>query len=146
MKRTLISSAYMASLLLMVFIGLQYDNLSSGLASYTSQGPFFCNELLSSGGDDSAMVFAFVLFSIPLLLRAARWKRPANKLEVAIFGACLACTCLALFLATLDCASIFYTAFVVPDFYLVSALIALPLSTFALALLWACSRPTGVEN
>ncbi|MGC9370284.1 MAG: hypothetical protein ACP5DX_12150 [Paracoccaceae bacterium] len=131
--RYALSVTYVTSLALTIVVGLRYDALSSGLAAPGPQGPFFCKELLSSGSDDDALVAAFGLFAIPLLLRAFRWNRGIAGFEVVAFGVCFGATCFALWLASLDCASIFYTAFVVPDPFLAGALIALPASAAALA-------------
>jgi hypothetical protein len=122
------------SLLLTVlsFIGISYDNLSRGLAARTPDGPFYCNGLLSSGGDDSAMVFAFSLFFIPLIVRLYRFVHEISAVEVWLFVGALVVSVLALILATLDCAQVLYTAFGIPDLYLASVLIALPLSAFML--------------
>lgn len=119
----------------MVGIGLSYGDLSDGLAGRTSEGPFFCDDLMSSGSDDSAMVFSFFVFAMPMVLRLARFRRQANSLEILVFAASVLIACLSLSLASMDCASILYTVFKVPDFYLGAALIALPVSTVALAML-----------
>ncbi|MFC6759351.1 hypothetical protein ACFQFQ_07365 [Sulfitobacter porphyrae] len=114
------------------FIGISYGNLSRGLAARTPDGPSYCNELLSSGGDDSAMVSAFSLFFIPLIVRLYRFVHEISAVEVWLFVGAIVVSVLALFLATLDCAQVLYTAFGIPDLYLASVLVALPLSAFML--------------
>ncbi|MGD9919701.1 MAG: hypothetical protein AB7U46_16975 [Paenirhodobacter sp.] len=132
MTRRALSFAYIASLIVMVVVGFGYSSLSPGLATRTSSGPFFCNQLMSSGSDDDAMLFAFALFILPLTIRILRaWRRIA-RVELVVFGLCAFVSCVALWLASLDCASIFYTAFIVPDPALAGALVALLLSTVTL--------------
>ena len=123
---------YSLLLTMLSFIGVSYDNLSRGLAARTPDGPFYCNEMLSSGGDDSAMVFAFSLFFIPLIVRLWRFGHEVSAVEVWLYVGALAMSVFALFVATLDCAEILYTAFGIPDLYLASVLVALPLSALAL--------------
>ena len=60
-------AAYLGGLATLVLVGLSFENLSSGLANSSSDGPFFCRTLESSGGDDDAVVFVFVLFALPFL-------------------------------------------------------------------------------
>lgn len=123
---------YTFLLAVLSFIGLSYETLSRGLAARTPDGPFYCDELLSSGGDDSAMVFAFALFFMPLIVRLYRFVREISVVEVWLYLGALAVSVLALFLATLDCAQIFYTAFGIPDMYLATVLVTLPFSAFML--------------
>lgn len=132
MTRLSLIAIYLVCLSLMVFVGLNYDAISPGLADWTSGGPFFCAELFSSGGDDSAMVVAFALFALPLVLRIILFNHRVTTFELTIFLCCVLATAFALWLASLDCASIFYTAFVVPDLFLASALFALPVATLSL--------------
>lgn len=134
MQRNLLSAAYVALLSIMVVVGLSYEAVSPGLAAPGGDGPFFCRQLLSSGGDDEVMITAFGLFFLPLALRLVRMNRPVAGYEVVLFWLCLAATCAALMLASLDCASIFYTAFVVPDVWLAAALVAMPTAAATLAL------------
>lgn len=129
MTRRAISYAYVASLIVMVVVGLGYDSFSRGLAGRSSNGPFFCKELMSSGSDDDAMLIAFVLFIVPLTIRGLRARRRIACFELVVFSLCAFVSCFALWLASLDCASIFYTAFFVPDPALAGALVALVLST-----------------
>ena len=84
------------------------------------------------------MISAFVLFLLPLMLRLVLIKQGPSWIELLVFCLCLAVVLLALWLAGLDCADIFYTAFVLPDPALAGALIALPGS--AIALLVLCLR------
>ncbi|MGL4321805.1 MAG: hypothetical protein ACRCS3_13170 [Paracoccaceae bacterium] len=135
MTRLNLIAIYLASLSLMVFVGLNYNALSPGLAIRGSDGPFFCAELLSSGGDDSAMVFAFALFALPLVLRIILFNQKVSTFELIMFFCCGLATAFALWLASLDCASLFYTAFALPDLFLASALFALPVATISLVAL-----------
>jgi hypothetical protein len=50
MMQLCLTVIYLACLSLMAVFGFFYDKVSSGLAAQTSDGPFFCKELLSSGG------------------------------------------------------------------------------------------------
>lgn len=119
----------MASLIVMVVVGFGYDSFSPGLAGRSSNGPFFCKQLMSSGSDDDALLMAFVLFMVPLTIRTLRARCRIAIFEMAVFSLCAFVSCLALWLASLDCASILYTAFFVPDPALAGALVALVLST-----------------
>jgi len=139
MQRTLLSAAYLASLSIMVVVGLSYEAVSPGLAAPGGEGPFFCRELLSSGGEDDAMIVAFGLFALPLAVRLLRMTRPVAGYEVVLLWLCLAVAGAALTLASLDCASIFYTAFVVPDVWLAAALVAMPAAAATLA--WRRATP-----
>lgn len=132
MTRLSLIAIYLACLSLMVFVGLNYDAISPGLAVRGFDGPFFCAELLTSGGDDSAMVFAFALFALPLVLRIILFNQRVTTFELTMFLCCGTATAFALWLASLDCASLFYTAFVLPDLFLASALFALPVATISL--------------
>ena len=84
-RPTVTCAAYLSALAIMVIIGWTYDTLSSGLATMSFDGPFFCRNLMSSGGDDDVMVFAFVLFVLPLLIRLTRLKRSVATGEVIVF-------------------------------------------------------------
>ena len=132
--------AYVLLLIWMTAVGLTYESLSGGVAAPRESGPFYCRELMSSGGDDSAMVFAFALFAFPLLLRLLRYRRRIAVYEVAVFWICIGTTCFSLFLATLDCASIFYTAFLVPDTMLATAILAMPTTLLLITRLRAIQR------
>ncbi len=79
------------------------------------------------------MIVAFGLFALPLAVRPLRMNRPVAGYEVVLLWLCLAVAGAALTLASLDCASIFYTAFVVPDVWLAAALVAMPGSAILLA-------------
>ncbi len=135
MSHRAVSLVYVASLVVMVVVGLGYDNFSPGLAAPSSGGPFFCKNLMSSGSDDDAMIFAFVVFVVPLTIRILKPRDGITNFESVAFFLCAFAACFALWLASLDCASIFYTAFVVPDVALAGALGALALSTAMLTCL-----------
>ncbi|MFZ7090067.1 hypothetical protein [Primorskyibacter sp. 2E233] len=131
-KYQIASLTYAALLFLMAFVGVKIGDLSAGLASPSQGGPFFCRNLLSSGGDDDAMLFAFAVFSIPMVVRVFRFKRRVAGYEIVAFALCVLSTCFSLFLASLDCASIFYTAFSIPDTLLAAALASMPMSAILL--------------
>ena len=109
MTRRAISCTYIASLIVMVVVGFGYDSFSPGLAERSSNGPFFCKQLMSSGSDDDALLMAFVLFMVPLTIRTLRARRRIAIFEMAVFSLCAFVSCFALWLASLDCASILYT-------------------------------------
>lgn len=117
---------YMFFLAVLTTVGVTYENVSAGLAAKSVNGPFYCNTLMNSGSDDTVMVFVFSLFLIPLAARFVRLHREISFFEVVIFCVVMALSIAGLFIASLDCAEIFYTAFGIPDFYLAVALIALP--------------------
>lgn len=146
MQRNTLIAAYMACLTIMVTIGMAYGVLSPGLAAPGGDGPFFCRNLLSSGGDDDAMMLAFALFALPLALRLVRLNRRIAGYEVLLFWICFAASGAALLLASLDCASIFYTAFVVPDVVLAAALVALPGSAVLLTRLRSIGASQGLYS
>ncbi len=77
------------------------------------------------------MVVALSLFVLPLIVRVANMRRAPSLFELLLFHFVAAIAIIALWMATLDCAQLFYTAFVVPDFYLAAGLITLPLSLLA---------------
>lgn len=133
--------AYPVLLALMVLVGLCYPQLSPGLAAPggaygsgagSAAGPFYCHQLLSAGGDDDGMITAFSLFLWPLAWRLLRWRAAVGAAERALFWLCTGLVAIALWLASLDCAAILYTAFVLPDPWLATALLALPLAAFCL--------------
>ena len=127
-RQGILSLGTVLCLAIMFAVGLRYEAISPGLAAPTPGGPFFCNGLLSSGGDDSVMIAGLALFAIPFLSRLPGFFQPPSRLELAVFAGVVAVALSCLFLASLDCAHIFYTAFAVPDPPLAAALIALPLS------------------
>jgi len=133
------SALYVAALCVMIYVGLKYDDISFGLAALTESGgqPFYCNKLLSTGGDESSMVVTFTLFVAPLFIRLSKFSKAAGMLEFGLFILISALVAFALFfLATLDCAQIFHTAFVVPDIALLSALLSQAAATLLLFLLF----------
>ena len=140
----LFSSLYLAALCVMIFVGHNFETLSAGLAAPTGNAPFYCRELLSSGGDDDVMIASFVLFWIPLFFRLIKFRRRPSRFELLIFSLCFCLVSIALWVATLDCANIFYTAFVIFDPYLASALIAFLMS--ALCFGWILSRDPSVSR
>lgn len=142
---TAVSVAYAILLAAMVYIGQRWGTLSPGFASPTESGPFFCKELFSSGGDDDAMMGAFTLFVLPLALRLGRLFRPIAKYEVWLFYVCACLVIFSLILASLDCADIFYTAFVIPDPVLAFALIVMPIAALLLFYLRRKSRQRIVD-
>lgn len=103
-------------------------------------GPLYCKELFSSGGDDDALLGAFVLFVFPLALRLVRLICPIAICEVWLYGICACFAIFSLYLASLDCADIFYTAFGIPDPILAFALIVMPVCGFLLRCLYVRSR------
>lgn len=134
-----LSLVYGLLLVLMAGVGLSYEGLSPGLAAPTDGAPFFCRELRSSGGEDDALIIVFAVFLVPLGLRVFRFAAPVARVEAIAFWVCGALVCFALFLAGLDCGSVFYTAFVVPDPLLAGALMALPGAALLLVALRARS-------
>jgi hypothetical protein len=113
----------------MIFVGLNFSELSNGLASRTSGDPFYCGAGFGSQADSNAMVFAFVVFAIPSVTRLVRFNKPMSFFEFGLHLFCLCFVIVAFFLATMDCGDIFYTAFILPDLYFASALVSLLFST-----------------
>lgn len=89
------------------------------------------------------MIMAFVVFALPLVLRVIRLLCRVRVYEVWLFYICVAFVGFSLMLASLDCADVFYTAFVLPDPALAAALLAIPVAALVLAYLRAKSRPTA---
>lgn len=79
---------YLALLGWVTTVGAAFDALSRGLTARTAEGPFFCAELQSSGGDDDAMIFAFVIFAVPLAVRIVRTGRAYAGYELALVWGC----------------------------------------------------------
>lgn len=125
MKRWMFELFYLMSLAWAVSIGLTFEELSRGLATKTESGPFFCRDLLSSGGDDNAVIFSFVLCAVPLALRLIRLTKPVWPGERIVLAVVVTTVSSLLFLANLDCASIAYTIFVVPNVLLGSAVLGM---------------------
>lgn len=125
--------AYAALLTALGTIGAIYEQLSFGLAAKGTSGPFYCKELMSSGGDDSVVIITFSLFFIPLAVRLIRSRMTVSGVEVGLFWCVAVLSVGALLLSSLDCADILYTAFAVPDPYLAALVLMLPLSAY---LLW----------
>lgn len=123
---------YMFLLVVLTTVGIAYENFTLGLAAKSADGPFYCNTLMSGGSDDTVMIFVLSLFSIPLAARIIRLYREISIAKVAVFYIVMALSVAELFIASLDCAEILYTAFGIPDFHLAIALIALPASALML--------------
>lgn len=125
--------AYLFLVALMFAIGLVYTPYSDGAAAFTPDGPFFCTKLRSSGEDDTVIVaLAFMLFGLPLLVRLLRFLKDVSSIEAGIYYVTAVVAILFLYLASVDCAQIFYTAFAVPDPLLAVALTSLPASLIIL--------------
>ncbi|MDF1872168.1 hypothetical protein [Vannielia sp.] len=121
--------AFLFLVALMCAIGFTYGSYSRGAAAFTPDGPFYCDGLQSGGGDDTAVVgFAFMLFGLPLLVRLFRFFKSVSPFEVGVYCVAALAAVIFLFLASLDCAQIFYTAFSIPDPFLAVALVSLPAS------------------
>ena len=131
---------YLALLGWVTTVGAAFDALSRGLTARTTEWPFLCAELQSSGGDDDAMIFVFVIFAVPLAVRIIRTGRAFAGYELALVWGCAGVGGVALWLASLECAEVFYTAFAVPDSALASILIAVPVLC---GLGWTLYRWTG---
>jgi hypothetical protein len=121
---------YLLTLATQIAIGFYWPRMSNGFAAKTDAGPFYCNELLSSGGDDSTMVVVFVLFIIPLLIRVFLFARRVSNWELGIFILTASIVIVGFYAVTLDCAEFFYTAFSVPDIPLQLAIYSYLLSIF----------------
>ncbi len=139
MMRFVLNLSYIATQTLLAFTGLTYHSLSPGLALSVSGGAFFCRELLSAGSDDDAMILVFSLFSLPLLLRVFWSRRKVTPFEIIVLLCCVAAAVVSLWVASLDCADVVFTAFVLPDRLLASALMALPVSVAMLIALYVAN-------
>ena len=125
MRKIIIFSAlYLLCLGSMIFVGLYYEVLSGGLAANNGGITFRCRDLMSSGGEDDVMIFSFVIFVVPFVMRLFLILRDFTRFEVATYSIALGLVVFALLLASMDCAEIFYTAFLVPDFLLAWAIIS----------------------
>ena len=125
----ILRTAYLLLVALMSAVGWTYGSYSGGAAALTLDGPFFCDGLRSSGGEDTGVIgMAFTVFSLPLLVRLLQFFKGVSRIEAGIYCFAALAAITFLFLASLDCAQIFYTAFGLPDPYLAAALVSLPLS------------------
>ncbi len=141
MRNTIICSAlYLFCLGSMIFVGLNYEAMTDGLAGNVDGIPFYCRELMSSGGDDDVMIGTFGIFVFPFALRLFLIWRDFTRFEMVIYFIALGLVVFALILSSLDCADIFYTVFFVPDFMLAWAIIS---TVFSLCLVLEMSRMRG---
>ena len=63
------SLLYIISLCLQIYLGINFDTITGGFVVETGGALFYCNQLLSSGGDDG-VVFAILLLQIfPIIIR-----------------------------------------------------------------------------
>lgn len=118
----------------MVFVGLRWPELSPGLAAGGGEAPFYCKNARSAGGEDDAMLLLFVIFAAPLVWRLLRWQRGVRRVECVGLAVAVAMGIWALWLASLDCAQVFYTAFTLGDVALIAVLAGMPLSVLLLGL------------
>ncbi|QDC10849.1 hypothetical protein FHY55_17120 [Oceanicola sp. D3] len=140
--RPFLNLAYLACCGWITWIGLWWPGRAKGFVPGPAEGePFYCNQLMSTGGEDDLMVALFLVFALPLAVRAiAMLFAGPGRAELALWGLATSLAGFGLFLASLDCAAVFYTAFTLPAPGLAAALIALPLSG---VLLWALRRFTN---
>lgn len=124
----LVSTIYFLCLGVMIMVGYSFEADPLGFAARGPDGPFSCKALLSSGGDDDAMVVAFVLFAVPFAIRSFQLRTVPKTLEICVFVGVLLAVTGALTLASFDCAEVIYTAFIVPNLMLAVAVIAMPVS------------------
>ncbi|WGW04950.1 hypothetical protein [Tropicibacter oceani] len=124
MTRQALSFVYAQALLVAAGLGTGYDALSPGFAARSADGPFYCCDLMSSGGYDDAFMMLFFFLALPALLRLARFSRAITRLETVLFIATIGAALAALGLASMDCANPLYTAFGIPDLVLATALVA----------------------
>ncbi|WP_213548973.1 hypothetical protein [Vannielia litorea] len=137
--RALLNLAYLACCGWITWIGLWWPDRAEGFVPGPSEGdPFYCNRLMSAGGEDDLMVSFFLVFALPGVLRliGAVFTRP-SRVELGIWGVATTVAAFGLFLASLDCAAVFYTAFRLPAPELAAALLAIPASGL---ILWWLSR------
>ena len=132
----LLSALYLSGLATMIFVGWNFSELSNGLASRTSGDPFYCGGGLGSQPDSNAMVFAFIVFIISSFIRLVQFNKPMSFFEFGLHLFCLCFVILAFYLAVMDCGDILYSAFILPDLYLASALVSLLFSTLLAAKLF----------
>ncbi|MEC7964694.1 MAG: hypothetical protein VX083_14515 [Pseudomonadota bacterium] len=124
----LASTIYLLCLGEMIMVGYSFGFGPLEFAARGPDGPFSCQALLSSGGDDDAMVLAFVLFAVPFAMRSFQFRTAPRALEICVFVGVLLIVTGALTLASFDCAEVLYTAFVVPNLMLAVAIMAMPVS------------------
>ncbi len=116
-------------------LAFRYPDMTPGLAA---PGPFYCNELQSSGGEDTIMIALMSVSAIPFLIRLAFFRSWPSRVEQAAFWLVALIAAAGPALAALDCAHIFYTAFVIPDRVLATILLCWAVS--ALLMLGAGAR------
>jgi hypothetical protein len=129
--------SYVLCLFVQVYVGFVWPGGGPGFAAPTADGPLFCADLVSSGGDDDAMMIAFLLMLLSAAVRILRWGQSANRIELAVFWLSVALIVATLWLASLDCANVLYTAFTLGHPLLLAGLVAL---TGAAVLMTAARR------
>lgn len=124
--KTVLNLLYLASLAAISAVGLMWNTVSHGF--HATGGEFLCRELKSSGSDDDAMVVMFITLLFPIIIRLIRFKKSYAHMELLVLLLCLGLSVLGLWLAALDCADIWDTAFAVPDYALQAALFGMVLA------------------
>ena len=135
MQRAWLSSLYIIFLCVIVGIGLFYTSVSNGFAAPTGDRPFFCRELKGGGSADEVMLLTLIIFLVPALIRLFRFNRRPGLWEAFVYLSCLLLASVALLVAGLDCASLIYTAFGVPDLWLATLLISIPVTAILMTVL-----------
>jgi hypothetical protein len=120
--------SYLFLLFALAYIGAYWTELSNGLVA--KGGQFRCAELQTTGGDVDALVFFCVLFVLPLALRLVRITRIFNMFDLVLMLFVTTFVAFFLWLASLACANLWHTAFLVPEPALQFLLLGLPLCCF----------------
>ncbi|MCK0143083.1 hypothetical protein [Aliiroseovarius sp. F20344] len=132
--KTVLNLLYLSSLATISVVGLLFDTLSHGF--HATGGEFLCRDLKSSGGDDDAVVVMFITLIIPIVIRLMRMKKSYTRMELLVLLVCLGLSVFGLWLAALDCADIWDTAFAIPDYALQAGLLGMVLALACGFALW----------
>lgn len=132
--KTVLNLLYLSSLATISVVGLMFDTLSHGF--HATGGEFLCRDLKSSGGDDDAVVVMFITLIIPIVIRLMRMKKSYTRMELLVLLVCLGLSVFGLWLAALDCADIWDTAFAIPDYALQAGLLGMVLALACGFALW----------
>ncbi|MCA0045197.1 hypothetical protein [Celeribacter litoreus] len=131
-----LSLLYCGSLAIVVANTILWPLDGTGFIAGRVNPASYCSVLMSSGGDDDAMIFALVIFALPMALRIARFHRPWTRIESVLYGFSWLGAIFAYFLATMDCAAPVATAVIDHDLQLIAIFTALGLNCVAAASLF----------
>jgi hypothetical protein len=138
-----VSLLYVTLLLYAASVPFFWPTNGIGFVAGSRSAPFVCSELMSSGGDDNAMIIGFAGMSIPAILRVILLLKLMGRVEFGFFLVSMALSLGVVSLASLDCAEIVHTMIWQKDFVLVSAYGA-ALAALALGIILRKTGPRAI--